>query len=41
MGRAGINILRLIQLPFGFVFCLIEQRIAKIEDDIANNGRPQ
>jgi hypothetical protein len=30
--------LRLVQSPFGWVFWLIEQRISRIEDFLANDG---
>jgi hypothetical protein len=37
--EARIKILRLIQWPFGWLFWLIEQRISRIQDQIANGGR--
>ena len=33
---ALVKILRLVQSPFGWVFWLLEQRLAKIEDHLAN-----
>jgi len=32
------QILRMLQAPFGWIFWLIEQRIAKIEDFLANEA---
>jgi hypothetical protein len=32
--RAGIRLLRILQAPFGAVFWFIEQRIARLSDEI-------
>jgi hypothetical protein len=37
--RAAYHALNKLQAPFGFVFWLIEQRKAWIEDRLANQGR--
>ena len=36
--RVEFRILSLAQLPFGFVFWLIEQRTARLRDRLANEG---
>jgi hypothetical protein len=36
--RAQYHALDLLQAPFGFAFCMIEQRKARLQDKLANEG---
>ena len=39
--QAAYHVLSLLQSPFGFMFWLIEQRKAQLQDRISNEGSAQ
>jgi hypothetical protein len=39
--QAAYHVLSLLQTPFGFMFWLIEQRKAQLQDRISNEGNAQ
>jgi hypothetical protein len=39
--QAAYDVLSLLQTPFGFVFWYIEQRKARLQDRISNEGSAQ